>query len=90
MTDTPIVMTREFWLNSQLSIARYSGGIKLNGKQYVVEGTDLILIDWLPVYKTLGRERTIGLIKNGTTLDVAKQMCEQVKAMRENNLLKLF
>ena len=90
MTDTPIVMTREFWLNSQLSIARYSGGIKLNGKQYVVEGTDLILIDWLPVYKTLGRERTIGLIKNGTTLDVAKQMCEQVKAMRKTNQYKLF
>ena len=90
MNDTPILMTKESWLNSQLSIARYYGGIKINGKEYVVEDTDLILKSWLPVYKTLGRDKTIGLIKNGTTLDVAKQMCEQLKAMRENNQLKLF
>ena len=90
MTDTPILITREFWLNSQLSIARIYGGIKLNGKEYVVEDTDLILKSWLPVYKTLGRDKTIGLIKNGTTLDVAKLTCEQLKAMRESNQLKLF
>lgn len=90
MGKTPILMTKESWLNSPLSIARYSGGIKINGNQYVVEDTDLILQDWLPVYKTLGREKTIGLIKNGTTLDFAKQLCKQVKAMRKNNQLKLF
>ena len=90
MDNTPILMQREFWVNSQLSIAIHYGGIKFNGKQYVIEGTDLILQDWLPVYKTLGREKTIGLIKNGTTLDVAKQICKQVKAMRENEQLKLF
>lgn len=52
--------------------------------------TDLLTEDWLIISDVLGDERTIGLIKNGTTLDVAKQICEQLKAMRENNQLKLF
>ena len=52
--------------------------------------TDLLTQDWLTISDVLGIDKTIGLIKNGTTLDVAKQMCQQLKAMRENNQLKLF
>lgn len=80
----PIIMTEESWMNSQLSIARYTGGININGVQYIVYGTDLLRMDWFPVYRILGRDRTIGLINNGTTLDVAKQMAEQVKAFSEH------
>lgn len=64
-------------MNSQLSVARHYGGIKIDGVQYVVVGTDLLRKDWIPVYKKLGRERTIGLIKNGTSLKVAKEMIKQ-------------
>lgn len=46
--------------------------------------------DWLTIVDTLGEEKTIGLINNGTSLDVAKQICKQVKAMRDNNQFKLF
>lgn len=46
--------------------------------------------EWLTIVETLGREKTIGLINNGTTLDVAKQMCRQLKALRKNNQLKLI
>ena len=67
-------------MNSQLSVARHYGGIKIDGVQYVVVGTDLLRKDWVPVYNKLGRERTIGLIKNGTSLDVAKEMLK----MRDN------
>ena len=70
----PIFMTQDYWMNSQFSIARHTGALKINGHLYVVYGTDLIREDWLPVLKKLGRERTIGLIKNGTSLDVAKAM----------------
>lgn len=52
--------------------------------------TDLLTEDWLIISDVLGEERTIGLIKNGTTLDIAKKMCEQIKALRENKQLKLF
>lgn len=75
-------------MNSQLSVARFYGGIKFNGERYVIvpPKNDLLLTDWVPVYKKLGRERTIGLIKNGTSLDVAKQI---LKAKDDVEQLKL-
>lgn len=33
---TPILMTEEFWANSQLSIARYYGGIQYDGHRYII------------------------------------------------------
>lgn len=39
-----ILMTKEFWANSQFSVARYYGGIKMGGVDYVIvnkEGKDL-------------------------------------------------
>lgn len=106
---SPILMTEEYWANSQFSVARYYGGMKLNGESYSIvnkngitvrelsdpdsrhyvesdkvippgEPCDLIMDKWIPVYKKLGRERTIGLVKNGTSLEVAKQM---IKAMKK-------
>ena len=76
MSEFPIFMTADYWMNSQLSLARYSGCIRLNGQEYIVVGKekDLVRKDWIPVLKKLGRERTIGIIKNGTSLDVAKRM----------------
>lgn len=83
----PIFMTQDYWMNSQFSIAKHTGALNINGHLYVVYGTDLIREDWLPVLKKLGRERTIGLIKNGTSLEVAKAM---IKAMKEDKVqLKL-
>lgn len=76
-------MTADYWMNSQLSIAKFSGAIKVNGQQYIVVGSDLILKDWLPVYSKLGRARTIGLIQNGTSLNVALQM---IKIKDDNQL----
>lgn len=29
-------MTEEYWANSQLSVARYYGGINLDGKEYII------------------------------------------------------
>lgn len=39
--------------------------------------------EWSSVAEVLGEERTAKLISNGTSLDVAKQMAEQVKLFRE-------
>ena len=80
-----ILIAAECWMNSQLSVARYTGSIRINGVEYIVAGTDLLMKEWLPVYKKLGRERTIGLIKKGTQLHVAKEMCKY----RQDNQLKL-
>jgi hypothetical protein len=43
--EMPIVLTEAQWRNSQLSVARYFGGCKFNGVQYVIlnkEGKDLM------------------------------------------------
>lgn len=79
MSATPILIEEGYWMNSQLSVARFYGGIKFNGEEYVIvpPKNDLLLKGWVPVYKKLGRERTIGLIKNGTSLKVAKEMIKQ-------------
>ena len=36
MSNAPLLMTEEFWANSQLSIARYYGEITLNGRKYII------------------------------------------------------
>ena len=75
-------------MNSQLSVARFYGGIKFNGEEYVIvpPKNDLILSKWVPVYKKLGRNKTVKLIENGTSLEVAKKM---IKAKDDVEQLKL-
>lgn len=103
-----VIMTEEYWANSYLSIARYYGGIKVNGdeyklvnkegvtleelsnpssKQYVKsdkaippgEPADLVRKDWIPVYRKLGRDRTIKLVRDGVSLAEAKRIAKEGK-----------
>ena len=32
----PILMTEEYWANSQFSVARYTGAITIGGTRYVI------------------------------------------------------
>jgi hypothetical protein len=75
----PIVIEREAWINSQLSIARFTGGVALNGKEYylVMGYDDLVCEDWVLVYANLGREKTIELLKNDTPLREAKKLLKE-------------
>lgn len=44
MTMKAILMTEEYWANSQFSIARHYGGIKISGVYYIIvnkEGKDV-------------------------------------------------
>lgn len=42
----PMLMTQEFWLNSQLSVARFYGGCTLNGYRYdIVDESGRTLIE---------------------------------------------
>ena len=101
-----VIMTEEYWANSYFSIARYYGGIKVNGdeykivnkdgttleelsdprsKHYVKEGkailpvepADLVRKDWIPIYRKLGRDKTIELVKSGTSLKEAKKIAKE-------------
>lgn len=107
---TPVLMTEEYWANSQLSVARFYGGIKFNGHDYIIvnkdgmdlfecsyraqkegrtmaiepgEPADLILKEWQPVYRKLGRDKIIELIQQGATLEQAKAVAGIVKRQRK-------
>ena len=101
-----VIMAEEYWANSYLSIARYYGGIKVNGDVYKIvnkdgvtleelsnlhskhyaksdmaiqpgEPADLVRIDWIPIYRKLGRNKTIELVKNGVDLEEAKRIVKE-------------
>lgn len=108
-----VIMTEEYWANSHFSIARYYGGIKVNGDEYKIvnkdgvtleelsnphskhhvksgmaiqpgEPADLVRTDWIPIYKKLGRDRTIELVKNGIDLKEAKKIIKDKQNEKEN------
>lgn len=101
-----IIMTEEYWANSYFSVARYYGGIKVNGDEYKIvnkngitleelsilnskhyaksemaippgEPADLVRKDWIPIYRKLGRDKTIELVKNGIDLKEAKRIAKE-------------
>lgn len=94
--NNTLIMTEEFWRNSQLSIARFYGGIKLGGKEYVIvdktgrdlfetsippgEPADLIAKSLQPAYKKLGRDKVIELVKQGKN---EKEIIELVKEKKK-------
>ena len=53
------MMTKEFWMNSQLSVARFYGGCKMGGHRYLIVGyeADLVRDDFIEYYAKLGREK---------------------------------
>ena len=36
MTSAPILIEEGYWMNSQMSIARFYGGMKFNGEDYII------------------------------------------------------
>ena len=105
--NCPIIIKKEYWENSQLSIAKYYGGLKFNGKEYKIvnkdgitveelsnpmsehyvgngeyaippgEPADLVNEDWLKVYRKIGREETLMLIKKKISLQSALKLIKQ-------------
>lgn len=59
-----IMMTKEFWMNSQFSIARFYGGIGINEFQYILCGheQDLVREDFYDLYISLGRDAFISIL----------------------------
>ena len=99
----PIIMTEEYWANTQFSVVRYTGGMTYMGVHYVIvnkEGKDIYecsieaekegrakaiepgepcdLIDdrYQPIYRKVGREKFIEMVKAGMEL---KEMQEHIK-----------
>lgn len=100
-----IIMTEEYWANSQFSVARYYGEIQINGKIYKIvnkqgatifelsnpnspyyvgdgdkkaiepgEPADLVMEEWIPIYKKLGRDRFIEIVKKNVSFKESKKL----------------
>ena len=80
-------MTKEYWLDSQFSIARFTGGMKLNGVGYRVVGEerDLIDSDFEKYYTKLGRDEFMRILEQNKHADketVMRLMKEALKAKK--------
>lgn len=63
-TQAPICMCKEFWVNTQLSIARRYGGARIDGHEYhIIGGNDMVRKDFIPFYRKLGREKFLEILK---------------------------
>lgn len=63
--DAPVMMTKEYWTASQLSVARFTGGCKAWGHEYLVmqQTGDLLRTDFMPLYMKLGRNKFMETLK---------------------------
>lgn len=91
----PLLMTQEYWTNTHYSIARHTGGVRINGKDYIVVDkfgrslyetsipagatADLIYVGLQKSYKELGRETIIAALNKGKTLSEINAMKKPVK-----------
>ena len=70
-----ILITKDYWMNSPLKIARFYGGTRINNKAYLIVGEkeDLVFKKWIPFYNSLGRDRFMELLSKNMPFDEAKK-----------------
>ena len=78
------------WSNSQMGIAKWQGGIRINNIPYLVVGKeqDLVRKDWIPVLNRLGRAKTIAVMNSGMSLSKAL-LLKDYTAQEESKQLNL-
>lgn len=81
MIMNALVMTEEFWMNSMFSIARFSGGININGKLYILNyaSKDLIRSDFVKTYQKVGRDKVIEMLKDGKSKEEIEEYAKSIK-----------
>ena len=101
----PLIMTEEVWRNSQLSVARFYGGIKINGKEYEIvnkhgqtlfetaiapgEPADLIVVELVKTYRALGRDKVMELVRQGKNVKEILEVVKATKIRNKKNQIKL-
>lgn len=85
-----IMMTKEFWLNSQFSIARFYGGIHINGTRYILMGSEQDLVDdgFAKYYNKLGRDKFIQILEQNNRTSHETVMRTMEDALNALKILK--
>lgn len=102
----PLLMEQECWMNTYYSVARHTGGVKINGKDYIVVDkfgrslyetsilagatADLIYVGIQKSYKQIGREAIIEALNKGGTLAAIKAMKKPKKEVKVVKQKSLF
>lgn len=76
-----LVMTEEFWMNSMFSIARFSGGCVIDGKQYLLnyKTKDLIRSDFVKTYQKVGRDKVIEMLEEGKSKEEIEEYAKSIR-----------
>lgn len=88
-----ILISPEYWQNSQLSIARHFGGVKVNNKYYVIDPQSNYLVDskWLSLVRKVGIDKTKEVIKSTNDIKEAMALIKSGGGEKQNySQLKLF
>ena len=89
MKREELVIPKEVWKNSYMSIARHYGGMKVKGRPYSIvnkngiskyaiepgETQDLVFDELIPFYKKFGREKLLKLLDEGKTIEDLTRLC---------------
>lgn len=88
-----ILISPEYWQNSQLSIARHFGGVKVNNKYYVIDPQSNYLVDskWLSLVRKVGIDKTKEVLKSTNDIKEAMALIKSGGGEKQNyTQLKLF
>ena len=82
-----IIIDKDVWLNSQLSIARYYGGANINGEPYQIlpPDGDLVNAKYAKFYRQLGRKKLQEYIDKGLTLKEIKDEYKKSQEIKKEN-----
>ena len=74
-----IIYEKEAWLNSQLSVARFYGGININGQGFkVVRGGQLVREDFVGVVNSLGADVVVRALNRYGEQWRARKVCQRL------------
>ena len=84
------MITKGFWLECQFSIARFYGGIRINGTRYIIMGSEQDLVDdrFAKYYNKLGREKFIQILEQNNRTDHETVMRAMEDALNALKILK--
>lgn len=85
-----ILITKDVWINSTLSIARFYGGIHINETRYIIMGGEQDLVDnnFAKYYHKLGRNRFIQVLEQNRHADKGFVMQAMKDALNERKAVK--
>ena len=90
-----LIITKKFWLSSELSLARFYGGIKINGHQYDImpPSDDLVRSDIKDIYQFFGKEQLMDFFSKKLSINQIRLLMmdeRKNRSKKQNQELGLF